>query len=155
MQITVDQIRTTLEQALATGKPGVPVSVRVHCELSEPLADPAVLIPQLLELVQPAFDHTDSSVQCRSTQDTSSWNILLVSKNGRTLFLSLAGNVSWNPKLHFTVIGNHGILRLQSSDCDFDMTSLETSDEKHPGIVRWRDVLDAGMRSGRRQEFSV
>ena len=78
------ELHQTLTAALATGKIGTPITVRVHLQLPEPVADLNAALDAIITTTAPAFSQTLDTLQSRVHADGQQWNVLMRSTNGRS-----------------------------------------------------------------------
>lgn len=136
------EIHHALTAAIATGKIGTPVSVRVHLQLPETRADFDAAIDAIVATTKPALHETMQTLQSRVNAEGNQWNVLLRSANGRSLFVTLGRGSAREPRLELLVVGNHGVIRLEGGDvlyeavgCDAAELAAQRSETDWAGIV--------------------
>jgi hypothetical protein len=143
--MTRNQIRTVLNDAISTGKIGDLVSVRVHAQLPGLDTDLAEVLSGLVEMVSVAFPFPAETLRSRSSQDGNQWNVLIQSENGRTLFVTVGRGSAKNANLSLLVVGNHGVIRLESHDeWEFVPDGLVSSSHQS-----WREAVEQSHQSAR------
>lgn len=127
--ISLHDLRSSLQAALATGKAGEIVNVRLHWQL--PLSEAAPLT--LLNVLLQAVDLCDVPLQLGPT----TWRVRLssnarlvhaigVDDRGRTLIVSIADDA--DPLAQLTVFGNHGVIRLDRAELTADSLTQDFAD---------------------------
>ena len=123
--ISLHDLRSSLQAALATGKAGEIVNVRLHWQLPLSDAAPTTSPISLLTALLQAVDLCDVALKLGPT----TWRIRLssnarlvhamgVDDRGRTLIVSIADDSDSLAQL--TVFGNHGVIRLDHAELSLD-----------------------------------
>lgn len=141
--ISLHDLRNSLQAALATGKAGDIVNVRLHWQL--PLAGEGSTAAgsRLLETLLSAVDLCDVALKLgptnwrvRLSADARLVHAMGVDDRGRTLIVSVADAADSLAQL--TVFGNHGVIRL-------DHAELTTDPEQVRSNQIWAADLTAGF----------
>ena len=132
-------LRQALRDALATGRIGTPVSVRLYLHQAEGDAAPFNAAQKLLATVIPA---SPSSLQ--ATRDTAGrqTTLLLAWNSGETAMLTLVSTETpWN--LQLVVVGNHGIIQLEG-ESPLEPESGDSRDDFVP--MDWSEKIEDSLR---------
>ena len=115
---TIDDLSSTLTAAIATGKIGTPVAMRVHAIVAADTFNPAATLDAVIGLADIAFPAKPQRITARSGGAGQQWNVLLNYAGGQTLSFSIASSPdrSAGNCLHLLLIGNHGIIRLEGAE---------------------------------------
>ncbi len=130
--ISLPELRTSLHAALATGKAGEIVNVRLHWQL--PLGDVSTVevTGSLLQVLLKAVDLCDIALRLGPT----TWRVRVsfparlvhamgVDDRGRTLIVSVADDA--DSLVQLTVFGNHGVIRLDHAELTVDLEQGRSS----------------------------
>lgn len=136
--MTIDDLRRALTVAIATGKIGTPVALRVHAIVASDSFDPAAALDIVIGLAGIAFPTKPKRMTARSDPAGRQWNVLLNYAGGQTLSFSIASSpaCSGGNCLHLLLIGNHGIIRLEEAEL-FD----DCSEKSMENVVYWRQHM--------------
>jgi hypothetical protein len=146
--MTIDELRNALRQALETGKIGVPVSLRLHCQLADREVDLVSALAAVLPLAEDCF--STAPVSLAATQDAGQrqLNVMLQYAAGSTVFVTVGRGSAVRNRLHLLVVGNHGVVRLEGADA-FDAGNVGTTADSQ----RWRAPVAESLK--RREAVSV
>jgi hypothetical protein len=116
--MTIDGLRNALTAAIATGKIGTPVALRVHAIVASDSFNPAAALDAVIGLADTTFSSKPQRLTARSGGAGKQWNVLMNYAGGQTLSFSIASSPdrSAGNCLHLLLIGNHGIIRLEGAE---------------------------------------
>lgn len=147
--ISLPELRTSLQAALATGKAGEIVNARLHWQL--PLGNASgneatsPLLPVLLngvELCDVALQLGPTTWRVRLSSHSRLVHAMGVDDRGRTLIVSVADDA--DPLVQLTVFGNHGVIRLDHAELTVDLEQGRSSQI-------WADALVASFNAALEQ----
>lgn len=150
--ISLSELRASLQAALATGKAGEIVNVRLHWQL--PVSEVSIDDHKglLLQALLNAVDLCDVALQLgpvtwriRLSSNARLVHAMGVDDRGRTLIVSVADDA--DPLVQLTVFGNHGVIRL-------DHAELATDFEQRRSTPIWADALVASFNAAFEQTKS-
>ncbi len=121
--MTLDDLHKTLTDALATGKIGTPVSLRLHLQLVDPSADLAGSMATVMRIAEAVFDIPTATLSAQRDAGERQLNVLIESASGQTVSLTIGRGCTDTSKLDLLLVGNHGIVRLGGTE-HFDEASL-------------------------------
>jgi hypothetical protein len=135
---TIDELQDAMTAAIATGKIGTPVALRVHAIVTSDSFNPAATLDAVIGLAGTAFPTKPQRLTARSAGAGQQWNVLLNYAGGQTLSFSIASNPdrSAGNCLHLLLIGNHGIVRLEGAELLDDC-----SGESPENVVYWKQHM--------------
>jgi hypothetical protein len=116
--MTTDDLQNALTAAIATGRIGTPVALRVHAIVASDSFNPAAALDAVIGLAGTAFPTKPQQMTARSGGAGQQWNVLLIYAGGQTLSFSIASSPAstGGNRLHLLLIGNHGIIRLEGKE---------------------------------------
>ena len=115
--MTLAELQTALAQALATGKVGTPVNVRLHLQV--PAGGRAGdLLSVAVDLCEPIFGGRPERLAAMGSDAAHQWNVLLHYGFGQTLSVTAGVGAAKRATIQLLVGGNHGIIRLEGDDLD-------------------------------------
>jgi hypothetical protein len=120
--VTLDDLARTLGEAVATGRIGTPVALRVHAVLLDENGDPAGVFACLMRrLAEPLFGAPER-LAARGDSAGRILDVLVSYAAGWTALLTLGRMPSppgrgMAPRLDLLVVGNRGVLRLEGGEC--------------------------------------
>lgn len=138
--MTFDELRTTLEETLATGKIGTPVSVRLHLQFSDAQADLPRACAAAVQLTSAVFKDSPATLAARRDAQDRQWNVLLKHAGGQTALVTLGRGSAERARCHLLLVGNHGIVRLEGDE--FDESSAQAEPQQ---VERWRKALETSF----------
>lgn len=144
--MTLDDMNAALSEALATGRIGVPVSIRLHVQLPEPDADLARVLATIMRVAATVFSGQPERLTARQDADRRQCNVLVQHAGGPTTFVTLGRGSVTRPSLHLLVAGNHGVIRLEG--CELFDGSAARQPAAEPDVDRWRGAVAASIASG-------
>lgn len=130
MHLSLSDVFRTVEDALATGQAGVPVSARMQWSIRAAAEAPAVAA-SLLSRLSSLFRSSLSRVMVQQHISGEVLNVLATLVGGQTISLSLFSNPAAAGSENGTsaraadllVVGNHGVIRLEGDSADFSSAS--------------------------------
>ena len=143
--MNLEQLRLALQQALATGRVGQPVAVRLHLRAGTDTATTEQLLACLLPVVSDVFGDTPQRVLARSGADSGQLNLLLEYELGATALVTVVALGDASPCLHVILVGNHGVIRLEGGE-DFGLASPVP--DGHRLLQRVQQSLECGEPAG-------
>ena len=138
-----DDLQKAVSEALASGQIGTPVSLRAHWQLADPNADLVKALAIILRVAEPAFSRVPDRLTARRGPDERQIHVLLHYADGKTALITLGRGSVQGESLHWLLIGNHGIMRLEGAEM-FEATGplAETGD-----VDRFRAAIDRSVQS--------
>lgn len=141
------EIHQSLTAAMATGKIGEQVSVRVHLQLPPANADLNAALDSIIAMTDPAVSQPMTKLQSRVHADGNQWNVLLQSANGRTLFVTLGRGSVQEATLELLVVGNHGVIRLEGGRVVFTAVG-DNAVPTAKSITAWTELVKQSHENG-------
>lgn len=134
-----DRLFAAIHDAVATGKIGTPVAVRLHAHFSNPQTDLAAAFETVMAEIEPLFPAAQWLLMARRSASARQLTLLLKNDAGRSVFVTLTrgGSRTFSPSL--LVIGNHGILRLAGGN-DFSEALLNAASG-----TSWKSAIEASL----------
>ena len=136
--MNLSELQSTLVSAVASGKIGTPVSLRVHAVVAEDSLDPATFLDRISGWGATVFKAEPVRLTARVHATGRQWNILLNYPGGQKALITLASSPATAGDLHLVLVGNHGMVRLEGGE------SFDTSPEATiPRAEFWQQRLTA------------
>ena len=131
--VSLNDLKTAILAALATGRAGEIVCVRLHWPLPETqnAAERQVLIAAV-DLVDVALNLGPTRWRLRRAGDGRLLHLLGVDDRGRTAVVTVTRGVT--DKAQLTLFGNHGVVRLDQADIQDDLASAN-ADRPRPWLA--------------------
>jgi len=145
LDMNLEQLRSALKQALATGRAGQPVALRLHLQTGTAAATTEQLLACLMPVVSDVFGDEPQRVLARSATDSGQLNLLLEYEQGATVLVSVVALGQSRPCLHVILIGNHGVIRLEGGE---DFALAEPLPDGHHLLQRVQQSLECGEPAG-------
>ena len=146
--MTLDDLRQTLNQAIETQKIGTPVSLRLHLQLADPQADLISTLAAIMHLADPFVATKPATLVARQEANGRQLTVLLENSQGRTIFLTVGRGSIGTASLYLTLVGNHGVVRLEGAEL-FDETSVQEFSSKHSvDHAEWRTCVEESFGQG-------
>ncbi len=139
--MTFDELNQTLTEARAGGKIGVPVSLRLHLQLSNPQADLMAALLAVIQMARPLFGAEPSKLMARGDSTGPQLNVLATFTGGQTLLLTLGRGAVERATLDLLLVGNHGLIRSEGAELFAEpvFTVPET-------VGQWKSWVDKSLR---------
>lgn len=123
--VTVTAVENSVRDAVATGRIGQPVNVRLHWQAGPQVEDIKHVADTAMHLAESVLGLEDATVTTRPAEGGELLHALMQDRQGRSALISVcAGKAS---TLSLTVYGNHGVIRLEETVCDSTETKLRIS----------------------------
>ena len=139
--MTFDELNRTLSETRAGGKIGVPVSLRMHLQLSDRQADLVAALLAVIELARPLFGAQPSRLMARGVPGGPQLNVLASFTGGQTLLVTLGRGAVERATLELLLIGNHGVIRLEGAEL-FEEPLFAAPE----GADRWKSWIDKSLQ---------
>ena len=123
--MTLVDLHKTLTDALATGKIGTPVSLRLHLQLADPSTNLATTMAAVMRIAETVFDIPSATLSAQRDVGERQLNVLIESANGQTVSLTIGRGCTDVATLDLLLVGNHGVVRMDGTEF-FDEASLES-----------------------------
>jgi|AP95_1055475.scaffolds.fasta_scaffold179244_1 hypothetical protein len=147
---TIATLEETLGKAVATGKIGTVVSVRLLLQLPESSADLESAASVLLGLCGRLIGSDAGSLVTRGHESGRQLNLLLRLDAGGIASVSVTRGSSSRLELDLVVVGNHGVIRMEGSELAEEMgLSGESFAEGERAWLERIPGSDAPPRAGR------
>lgn len=115
-RITFSELCDLISVVLETGRPGIPVNVRLHWEFSEHADVLARILYAAVAIADHALKLESPTWRVRRHTTNRTLNVLGSDQRGRSLMISLVSEST--PQTALTIFGNHGIVRLDDGWVD-------------------------------------
>ncbi len=119
--ITLNDLKTAIVAAIATGRAGEIVSVRLHWPLSDTTTAERQVLIAAVDLIDVALNLGPTRWRLRRAGGDRLLHLHGVDDRGRTAVVTVTRGFS--DKSQLTVFGNHGIVRLDQADLQDDVPS--------------------------------
>lgn len=135
--MTFQSLFATVRDAVATGKIGTPVSLRLHADFPDASMDLGAVVDTIMTETGPLFPAARWTVMAKRNASGRQLTALLQNDAGRTVFVTLNCGGTRAARLSLLVIGNHGVLRLEGGD-EIDGSFVESAPD-----ASWRSAIEA------------
>ncbi|HUG90850.1 MAG TPA: hypothetical protein VML55_08460 [Planctomycetaceae bacterium] len=140
--MTLDDLARALDGAVAAGRIGTPVALRVHAVLPAGGDLVAALAALMRRLAEPLFG-PPGRLTARRDADERQLHALASYPSGPTVLVTLAATRSRDPSLELLVVGNHGVIRLEGGECFAGLPP--SADAGAAEVERYRELVAAGL----------
>ena len=137
--MTLDDLNRTLSKAIATQKIGTPVSLRLHLHLPDPQVELIGALSSLMQIAEPVFATKPSRLMARQDITGRQLNVLIETKAGETIFLTIGRGSADSDNLNLLLIGNRGIVRLEGPEL-FEFSAVDA-----PHVHDWSRPVEESL----------
>ena len=116
--ISIAAVETSVKDAVASGRIGPPVNVRLHWQAGPDASGVQRAMTEALRLTGSILELSDPTVRNRSIESGRLLHALVRDERGRSGLISVAAGTP--ATLALTVYGNHGVIRLDETPCEQD-----------------------------------
>lgn len=129
MYFTLEELMRSLEQSLATGNIGVPVSARVR--IVTPDADPQQVFAAIMKLLSRVWSLDRFSLRAIQHATGIQTDVQIHLSAGPTISVTLVRSPAGQSSCKFLLTGNHGMIRLEGEhEFQFQTPKLDMEGEK-------------------------
>ena len=134
-------LRDALTDAVAAGKIGVPVAMRVNLQLADAAVNLSAALEAVIDLAAPVLDGPPTTLNARLNNEPDQWNVLMQTAAGKTLFVTIGKDAGRVSSMTLSVTGNHGVIRLEGAEeCEPPDSRTTASSQK------WQDAVENSHR---------
>ena len=126
--VSLNDLKAAIVAALATGRAGEIVSVRLHWPLPETTATERQILIAAVDLVDVALRLGPTRWRQRRAGNGRLLHLLGVDDRGRTAVVTVTCGISDNARL--TIFGNHGVVRLEQADLQIEFPADDIAPQR-------------------------
>ena len=141
--MTLDELNSTLSAALASGKVGTPVSLRLHLQVTESRNDSVAHLALLMPLLQTTFGSPPSRLLARRNAVADQLTVLFNFAAGQSAMVTCGCGSARHTSLQLLLVGNRGVIRLEGGELFESADVPEKSDAQF-----WRTLIERSITAG-------
>ncbi len=148
--MTLDELNSTLSAALARGKVGTPVSLRLHLQVTESNNDSVALLALLMPLLQTAFGSPPNRLLTRRNAVADQLTVLFNFATGQSAMVTCGCGSARRTSLQLLLVGNCGVIRLEGGEL-FESTDVP----ERPDAQFLRTLIERSITADQPVSMSV